>query len=199
MLPLPTDLMAPMGAVIAALMLFAGLLHLGLFIVRRLKLPQDLPEGPHYEPPPPPVSEVLDPAAARAVAALQARRRAVYERAHAAARAAADCAEAALVPLIAAPGAPDPRAAHENLVRHAAVAKTAAEAAEKAMRGSDLALAAADTERYAAEADAALAACSAVLAPYPEPGNRRMLVMLIALGVVVAFWLIVFVVLPQPR
>ena len=67
--PLPTDLMAPMGAVIAALVLFAGLLHLGLVIVRRLKLPQDLPEGPHYEPPPPPVSEVLDPASAQSAAA----------------------------------------------------------------------------------------------------------------------------------
>lgn len=197
--PLPTDLMAPMGAVIAALVLFAGLLHLGLVIVRRLKLPQDLPEGPHYEPPPPPVSEVLDPAAARAVAALQARRRAIYDRAHAAARAAADCAEAALVPLIAAPGAPDPATAHADLLRHAAVAKAAAEAAEKAMRGSDLALAAADTERHAAEADAALVASAAVLAPFPEPGNRRMLVMLIALGVVLVFWLFVFVILPQPR
>ena len=195
--PLPSELMAPMGAVVAALVLFAGLLHLGLSIVRRLKLPQDLPEGPHYEPPPPPVSEALTPAAARAVAAVQAQRRAMYARAHGAARAAADCAEASLIPLIATPGAPAPAAAQADLLRHAAEAKAAAEAAEAAMRGSDLAQAAADTERHAAVADAALVACAAVLAPFPEPGNRRMWIMLVALGVVVVIWLFIVVLLPQ--
>lgn len=195
--PLPAELLAPMVAVLAALALFGTLLQVGLVIVRRLKLPQDLPEGPHFEPPPPPVSAVLEPTAARARAAVQARRRAIHARAHAAARAAAACAEAALIPLAATPGAPDPDAARAELTRHAAMAKAAAEAAERAMRGADLDAADAETQRHAAEAATAYAAAEAVLRPFPEPDNRRLRWLLILLGVMVVWVFLVFGILPR--
>lgn len=180
-MPLPPELMAPLGAVVAALLLFAGLLQFGVLIIRRLKLPQDLPEGPHYEPPPPPVADVLDPAAARTVAARQTARRAVYARAHDALRAAVACAEAALVPLPAALGA-DPVSARAELVRLAAVAKAAAEAAEQTMRSDGLDAATA-TERHAAEAEAAVASGVEVRKPFPPPGRLRLWLMLAALAV----------------
>jgi len=58
------------GAIIAALLVFAGMLLLGVAIVRWLKLPTDLPEGPRFEPPPPDLIE--DPAGAAERAAERA-------------------------------------------------------------------------------------------------------------------------------
>lgn len=196
-MPVPPEMLAPMGAMVAALVLFAGLLQFGLFVVRRLKLPQDLPEGPHFEPPPPPVRDVLEPAAARAQAAIQARRRLIYACAHSAARAAASCAEASLLSLVAGPGTPDPATASTELARLAATAKAAADAADQAMSGSDLDTAAADTERHMAEAVSAFIATQAVLAPFPAPANRRLRWLLIVLGVMIAWMVLMFGILPR--
>lgn len=66
-----------------ALLAFAGMLQLGVLIVRWLKLPQDLPEGARYSPPAPPMVDRQSPEAARATAALQDRRRGVFARAQA--------------------------------------------------------------------------------------------------------------------
>jgi hypothetical protein len=57
-------------AIVAALLLFSGLLLLGVAVVRRLRLPTDLPDGPRFEAPPPAL--VLDPAGATERAAAQA-------------------------------------------------------------------------------------------------------------------------------
>lgn len=65
------------------LLAFAGMLQLGVLIVRWLKLPQDLPEGTRYSPPAPPLVDRQSPEAARATAALQDRRRGLFARARA--------------------------------------------------------------------------------------------------------------------
>lgn len=81
--------MAIVGGVIGGLLLFSAMLLGGLRLVRWLGLPQDVPEGAHYSPPAPPLRAAGNPAEARAIATLQARRRALYARARAI-RAAAD-------------------------------------------------------------------------------------------------------------
>lgn len=75
--------MAIVGGVIAGLLIFSAMLLGGLRLVRWLGLPQDVPEGAHYSPPAPPLRAAGNAAEAQAVAALQARRRALYARARA--------------------------------------------------------------------------------------------------------------------
>src|SRR5690349_9369082 len=89
--PAPEALFHAMYALIGGLLLFALLLLLGTRIVRWLKLPQDLPEGPRFEPPAPPTVAKGDRAAAAIAAAAQARLRAVYDQAHAVVLAAVRC------------------------------------------------------------------------------------------------------------
>lgn len=77
MLPtLPLPLMT-IFAIMAALLIFSGLLLAGGVIVRWLKLSTDLPEGPRFEPPAPPAVDQATPEAARAVAARTQRRAAL--------------------------------------------------------------------------------------------------------------------------
>lgn len=75
--------MAVVGGVMVGLLTFGGMLQLGVIIVRRLKLPQDLPDGARYSPPAPPMADRQSPEAARATAALQDRRRGIFTRARA--------------------------------------------------------------------------------------------------------------------
>lgn len=75
--------MAVIGGVMVALLVFSGMLLGGLRLVRWLDLPQDLPEGARYSPGAPPLRPAGDPVGARAMAALQARRRVLYGRARA--------------------------------------------------------------------------------------------------------------------
>ena len=72
---LPEEMLVPMVGVVIALLLFGGLLLFGVWVIKRLKLPNDLPEGPYFEPPPPPVRDLLDHVEARRMAARQMRRR----------------------------------------------------------------------------------------------------------------------------
>ncbi len=73
-LPLP---LLTVFAVMAALLIFSGLLLAGGVIVRRLKLPTDLPEGPRFSPPAPPAVDHATPGEAQAVAARTHRRAAL--------------------------------------------------------------------------------------------------------------------------
>ena len=66
--------------VVGALLGFSLTLLFGTWLVKRLALPQDLPEGARYSPPAPPIDHQPDPARARATAALQARRSTLFTR-----------------------------------------------------------------------------------------------------------------------
>ncbi len=74
---------AIIGGVMAALLVFAAMLLSGLRLVRWLGLNQDMPEGAQYSPPAPALRAAGDPAGARVIAGLQARRRALFTRARA--------------------------------------------------------------------------------------------------------------------
>ena len=66
--------------VVGALLGFSLTLLFGTWLVKRLALPQDLPEGARYSPPAPPIDHQPDPSRARATAALQARRGTLFAR-----------------------------------------------------------------------------------------------------------------------
>ncbi len=102
-------------AVVAALLLFAGLLLFGTGLVRWLALPTDLPEGPRFEPPPPTPTDDRTGATARAAAQAEVADRG--RRAHALWTAAV--------------------AAHETKHPQAAAHEAAARAGEAAFRAGD--------------------------------------------------------------
>ena len=111
------------AAIIVALLVFAGLLLFGTGLVRWLRLPTDLPEGPRFEPPAP--TPVDDPAGAPERAAAQALVAARGTRARALWQAAVT--------------------AHETGHPQAAACEAAARAGEAAFRaGDDAALTAAE-------------------------------------------------------
>ena len=110
-------------AVSAALIVFSLVLLGGARLVRLLGLPQDLPEGPRFEPPPPPILATADRAQARAVRAAQDQHRLRYDQA----RGAWDAACAAYAIAEAHPGA---KVA-------AAKAEAAAKSAEEAAKAGD--------------------------------------------------------------
>ena len=66
--------------VVGALLGFSLTLLFGTWLVKRLALPQDLPEAVRYSPSAPPIDHHPDPTRARATAALQARRKAIFAR-----------------------------------------------------------------------------------------------------------------------
>jgi hypothetical protein len=69
--------------VVGGLLAFSLTLLFGTWLVKRLALPQDLPEGARYSPPAPPIDYAPEPTRAKATAALQARRAALFARIHA--------------------------------------------------------------------------------------------------------------------
>ncbi|HEX3134879.1 MAG TPA: hypothetical protein VHX44_15035 [Planctomycetota bacterium] len=198
----PDTLMLTMFALIGGLLIFAVLLLLGVRIVRWLKLPQDLPEGPRFEAPPPPSVAKGDRAAAAVIAVAQARLQAVYTEAHAVVRAAAECQD--LHQQVNSAGAVEPFAAVAPVTeRCSATAITSATAAEQALQAFDRRLradraAVADAEvealrkdlaGHALTAQEALTEARAAVAPLPDGGNRR-LILLVGLLVVMIAWVI---------
>jgi len=198
----PDTLMLTMAALIGGLMIFAVLLLLGTRIVRWLDLPQDLPEGPRFEPPPPPSVAKGDRAAAAAVAVVQARLQAVYQEAHALIRAAAECQD--LHQQVKSAGAVEPFAAVAPITeRCSATAATSATAVEQALMAFDRRLradraAAAEAEvealrknlaGHALTVQGALTQARAAVAPLPDGGNRRLL-LLVGLLVVMIAWVV---------
>lgn len=198
----PELLPLSMAALVGGLMIFALLLLLGTAIVRWLKLPQDLPEGPRFEPPPPPSVPTGDRAAAAVAATAQARLRAVYTEAHAVVIAAAQCQD--LHQQVASAGAAEPFAAVAPVTGScSATALTSAKAVDEMLTTFDRRL---RTERAAvtdAEIDAlrrdfaghaltvqgALTQARAAVAPLPDGGNRRLIVLVVML-VIMILWVI---------
>jgi hypothetical protein len=102
------------AALCGALFVFAGLLLLGLRIVRWLRLQPtdaDLPEAIRYEPAPPAPRGPGPKEEAKAIASVQALRRQAHQQAH------------AVLDLVRGGGDPDRMQAGEVLVREADVAR----------------------------------------------------------------------------
>ena len=197
----PQLLPLSMIAIVGGLMIFALLLLFGVKLIRWLKLPQDLPEGPRFEPPPPPSVLRGDRTAAAATAAVQARLQAIYSQAHAVVRAAAECQE--LHVLVRSAGPVEPFAAVAPVTeRCSAAAVTNATAMENvlsdfdrrlrtnraAVTVADIEAATRDIEGYAVVAQSALNEARTAVAPLPNGGANRRLYMLLALLAVMIAW-----------
>lgn len=198
--PAPEALFHAMYALIGGLLLFALLLLLGTRIVRWLKLPQDLPEGPRFEPPAPPTVAKGDRAAAALAAAAQSRLRAVYDQAHAVVLDAVRCQD--LHQQVVSAGSGEPFAAVAPVTeRCAATAVATVTAVEQALtafdqrvRGDRSAITAdeiaalrRDLEAHAATVNDALIRAKAAVAPLPDGGNRRLVLLVVMLVVMIAW------------
>jgi hypothetical protein len=181
--------------VVVGLLLFAGLLQLGALIVRALKLPNDLPEGPHFEPPPPAIRDVLSPDEASRIATQQLRLHQLYDRARMATQAAQRCMELAAQPYAVSANAPDPAQAKAELLRLAATAKQAAENADQAVRQS--VVVDADMERWANEAQTAARDAQALAMRFPSGRERRLRLMMILLVVMVVWTVLMYLIMPK--
>lgn len=205
--PEPDLLFLVMAALIGGLMVFALLLQLGTAIVRWLNLPQDLPEGPRYEPPPPPSVPKGDRVAAGVAAAAQARLASIYAEAYALARAVAECQDLHLQ--VKAAGAVEPFAAVAPLTeQYCATALVSSKVVEESLMAFTGRLRAERAAVSDAEIDAmrtvladhsltvngALTQARVAVAPLPDGGNRR-LIMLVVMLVIMIAWVIAMQVL----
>lgn len=197
----PQLLPLSMIAIVGGLMIFAVLLLFGVKLIHWLKLPQDLPEGPRFEPPPPPSVLCGDRIVAAATAAVQARLQAIYTQAHAVVQAAAECQE--LHVLVRSAGPLEPFAAVAPVTeRCSAAAVTNATAMEHvlaifdrrlrtdraAVTVADIEAATRDIGSYAVIAQGALSEARAAVAPLPNGGANRRLYILLALLAVMIAW-----------
>jgi hypothetical protein len=189
-----------MAALVGGLVLFASLLLFGTRLVRWLKLPQDLPEGPRFEPPPPPAVARGDRARAAQTAAAQARLAALYADAHAVVRAAAACQD--LHHQVSTSGPQEQFVAAAAVTgRTSATAVNAANAVEMALMACDrrlrgdraavgdeeLAALARTISGHALTAQGALAEARLAVAPLPDGGNRRLILLVLLLVVMIAW------------
>ena len=87
----PVPMIATVAAMVGGLLVFALLLLAGGAVVRWLRLPQDLPDGPRFEPPPPALVQHPDRALAMACARRQSDAHALYARVKAATQTALEC------------------------------------------------------------------------------------------------------------
>jgi hypothetical protein len=207
MAPGPDQLFLVMAGLIGGLMIFALLLLLGTRLVKWLNLPQDLPEGPRFEPPPPPSVATGDRTAAAVAAAAQARLAAIYAEAHAVMIAAAHCQD--LHQQVRAAGAVEPYAAVAQITEQcSATVATSAKVVEESLASFDrrvraerAAISTAEIEVLRKElaghtltVQGALTKARAAVAPLPDGGNRR-LIMLVVMLVVMIAWVIAMQVL----
>ncbi len=185
----PAQLAYVMTAVVAALAVFSLLILGGVRIVAWLHLPQELPEGPRFEPPPPEIIDLPDPSRAASVAQRRGRLREIYGNAYAAFRAAGTCHEA-LAGLPA--GAPAPE--RKELQELVAAVDRQLTVAEASLRDDDLPRALLDTGRCA-QNSAEFAERARLIAERHAPadhGRRRVIVL--GLALLVALWLMILAV-----
>ena len=193
------------AAVIGGLVAFAVLLLAGVGVVRWLRLPQELPEIPRFEPPPPPLRAHPDRAAARAVAARQAELRQLFARGLGICQATQQCQEmlGAVEGLSGLDGAlRDPALA--ELRRSSATSAGALTVADQALRQLDeelrgapaadaapipaIAATAAIVDQQALAAQGALASARAAVQALPDLTGRRRLWLMLALLAVMVAW-----------
>ncbi len=196
----PELLPLTMTALIGGLVVFALLLLTGTVLVRWLALPLDLPEGPRFEPPPPPTITKGDRATAAVAAAAQTRLRTVYEEAHVVVRLAGECQ--GLHQQVVAAGAGEPFAAvalvtepysvsateHSNALHKALTAFDQRLRTERsAVSGADIDALRTSIAEHAATVQELLRQTREALKPLPDGGNRRLILLVVMLVVMIAW------------
>ncbi len=185
----PAQLIYVMAAVVSALAVFSLLILGGVRIVALLRLPQELPEGPRFEPPPPEVIDQPDRVRAASIAQRRGRLREIHANAYAAFRAAGACHEA----LASLPGAA-PVAERQELAELVATADRRLGVAETALRDDDLPRALLDTVRCAGDC-AELAGRARIIAERHVAGDHgRQRMILLGLALLMAIWLMILAV-----
>ncbi|MFW5750297.1 MAG: hypothetical protein ACOCZK_01485 [Planctomycetota bacterium] len=180
-----SDPLAVLIAIICALFTFGMLVIAGGYIVRRLRLPRDLPEGPRFEPTPPPPQDPGSSRAARERAALSEQRAAACTAARQALHFASSLsAEAhALEQLddavLRQAGSDDPAALRRTATGLAEQAAAEAEHAESQMRGADVAAAAETCAASRQRAAGLHAELERHLAPLTVADGRRTRILLL--------------------
>lgn len=186
---------AVMAAVFGGLVITFLSLLFGDAVVRILKLPRDLPDGPRFEPPPP-AAHAGDRAASQAIAEKQRRLQRIYAEAHNVfrmAQQAHDLWSSADAMARAANG--DKRLEYAKVATVLeGVSKQAgdeATAAEQAMRGGSPDQAERAVKEHAVKAAALLAQANQAISVFPGANDRRRLYILLALVAVGLVWLLV--------
>jgi len=164
-------LYAAIGAVFLSLLIFAPLVVLGSYLVRALKLTQDMPTELHFAPPAPYIHAPLDQAQTSAIAARQARLATIHGRAR-------QCVEisSALGEFQALVGAEPALGQLRTFSERAGLAAAAADAGRKL----DIDQADAETARCLAEATAAWDESQAVRATIPPQRGSSVLIVVLA-------------------
>ncbi len=182
----PLVVFSACGSVIGALLVFSCLVLFGVWIVRVLALPQDLPLPLRFEPAPPPVRPRGDRAEAAVTAARQSRLRAVQAQALMATQFAHACQDLLTQAESLAPGAvsAEPLA---TLRTAESVARVAAENAERG-RAGDLEAGEADAPGWVASAREAYERAATAAASLPQESSRRKW-LLLAIAVLAIAWL----------
>ncbi len=199
------------AGVIGGLVAFAVLLLAGAGVVRWLRLPQELPEIPRFEPPPPPLRVHPDRAAARVAAARQAELRQIFARGLGICHAAQQCHELlggveALTGLDAAlrdPALTELRRCSATSSAALTVADQSLRELDQTLRGApatapaagaapvaDIAAVAAVVDQQALAAQGALAAARAAVQALPDLTGRRRLWLMLALLAVMVAWVV---------
>ena len=179
------------AAIVAALSVFGGLVSAGAWLVRRLRLPSDLPDGCRFEPRPPAVGSAED---ALGRAAAWERRQRACAAAEASYRDAVRIHE--ILAEIAHPDRPtgehDRAALVAELQPVAQEAETTTDQATAAMHDEDLDAAIERCESAAARVAALRETAEARLSALPPlPRSYRNLILLAVLLVVVLLWLVI--------
>jgi hypothetical protein len=177
----PTLLVAALLAIVAALLLFAAMTLLGVWVVRAMRLPLDLPAELRLAPAPPAFADHRSIEEAHAIAGRQARLAVIHRQALEAAVLAEQCVEMA--------GQRQGRADAKPIHAAALRARSAAEAADQSRGLADEAEAATATARQLELAQAAWQeACAAFGTPKPPVLRYVVLGMLTVL--VAAGWVV---------
>jgi hypothetical protein len=197
-MPDPSSVYAVMAAVMGGLAVTFIALLTGDFVVRKLKLPRDLPEGPRFEPPPP-AGHGVDRVAATVIAQKQKRLISIHAAAFGVLRISQQAHDLfSHIEPMARSAAPDQK---QKLFRAAVVIERAstqaaesAAAAEQDMRNADPDIAERLVQEHAVRAAALLTEARQAASAFPEPADRRRVLILSAIALVALVWLLVLII-----
>jgi hypothetical protein len=171
------------GAVVLGLVIFALAVLLGVYLIRLLQLPQELPMELHFSPAPPPIHPPVGREQATVTAALQARLSLIHARA----RETAELAQGLQELNDAAKGSPASVAVEAQAARALSCAKEADAARSGAVDEADR-----ETARLLAQAKEAYAAGEAAFPP-PQRSQRLLVIMLVIAAILVLTWTVVMI------
>jgi hypothetical protein len=204
---MPADslhLLLTMSAMVGGLLTFALLLLLGVRVVRWLQLPVDLPEGPRFEPPPPPTVAHGNRTQAVITAQAQAHLRTFYQLVHDAVRSAFETQEIHTQVNKGGDGAAFVRAA-EVTARCAATAHSAGTLVEKTFEvidqrlrsdrqqvtSQELATAKSVIDTHLVTIQGALNEARLAAQPLGDGGGNRRLLIMVGVLIVMVAWVVV--------